>query len=68
MDIEMPIIDGYEATAKIKEINFATPVIILTAYDLRSAKETAEKVHCNLFLTKPIMSKDLLSAVSEFLD
>jgi len=68
MDIEMPIIDGYQATAKIKEINSEIPVIILTAYDLRSAKETAEKANCNLFLTKPIRSKDLLSSVSEFLD
>ena len=63
MDIEMPILNGYQATSAIKEISPDTPILILTAYAMKSVKETAEKLHCDAFLTKPIRPKDLINAV-----
>ena len=68
MDIEMPILNGYQATAIIKEISPNIPVLILTAYAMKSVKETATKMHCDAFLTKPIRPKDLINAVTMHLE
>jgi len=67
MDIEMPVMNGYEASAEIKRISKNTPIIILTAYAMRSVKEKAEALNCDSFLTKPIRANDLLNAVLKYL-
>lgn len=67
MDIEMPIMNGYEASAAIKKISPNTPIVILTAYAMRSVKEKAELLNCDSFLTKPIRAKDLLNVVLKYL-
>ena len=68
MDMQMPVMDGLEATRRIREggINRATPVIALTANALdthRAAWEAAGGVHA--FLTKPIDPNMLARALAE---
>ena len=67
MDIQMPEMDGLEATTKIRnsnsiEINANIPIIALTAHALKSDQERCKQVGMNDFLTKPI-DVDALSAV-----
>lgn len=63
MDIKMPDMDGYEATAKIKEIRPDLPVIAQTAYITEADRKRAIACGCSDFITKPIVKKLLISKV-----
>jgi len=67
MDIRLPRMNGFEAVAKIKEINPELPVIIQTAYAMDSAKEEAQKLGCNDFITKPIIIESLMNTLKKHL-
>ncbi len=54
MDIQLPIIDGYDATRLIKEIRPQLPIIAQTAYALYNERENCLKAGCNDYLSKPI--------------
>lgn len=69
MDIEMPILDGFEATIAIRNtenINQFTPIIALTASALSSIKENALHVGMNGFLSKPFTPDQLNELLNEF--
>lgn len=61
MDLSLPVIDGWEATCRLKahpELK-ATPIIALTAHAMRGDEAKARVSGCDDFLTKPI-DEDLL--------
>ena len=63
MDLSLPVVDGWEATRRIKA-NPATariPVIALTAHAMSGDEERAKTAGCDDFLTKPVY-EDLLFA------
>jgi CheY-like chemotaxis protein len=66
MDIKMPVMDGYSATIKIKEIDKKVIVVAQTAYALASDREKALAAGCNDYLAKPLMKKDLYSVIEKF--
>lgn len=66
MDIKMPVMDGYSATIKIKEIDKKVVVVAQTAYALASDREKALAAGCNDYLAKPLMKKDLYSVIEKF--
>lgn len=60
MDCNMPVIDGFEATQKIRENGLTDiPIIALTAYALEGDQEKCLQAGMNDFISKPI-NKDLL--------
>ena len=67
MDIQMPVMDGLEATKAIRDLGSSyarkVPIIALTADAFQSKRETAEGIGMTGFLTKPIKPTDLLSAI-----
>lgn len=67
MDVKMPIMDGYEATRKIREFNSDITIIAQTAYAISGEEEKAKSAGCNDFLTKPINKKELLQTLSRFI-
>ncbi len=67
MDIQMPKTDGYEATAKIKELNADLPIIAQTAFADDKSKEKALKAGCNDFISKPINKHELLSLIGRYI-
>lgn len=69
MDICMPVLDGYEATQKIREISEGhTPIIIaLTAQASKEDRTLALAAGCNDYLTKPFQEEVLLSKLAEHL-
>jgi len=56
MDLSLPIIDGWEATRRIKgnAKSAAIPIIALTAHAMSGDEETAKAAGCDDFLTKPV--------------
>lgn len=66
MDINMPGVDGYEATEEIKRFNSNIPVIIQTAIH-KDAFEKAKSSGADEFVSKPIDLKTFMSIISKFL-
>ncbi|MDP4290263.1 MAG: ATP-binding protein [Bacteroidota bacterium] len=67
MDINLPGIDGYEATRLIKAVKPDLPIIALTAYAMSGEKERSLEAGCDEYLSKPVSPRDLLNVVNRFL-
>ena len=68
MDVQLPGLDGYEATRIIKNEFPGLPVIIQTAYAMKGDREKAFESGCDDYITKPVslqMLKEKISAVLE---
>lgn len=67
MDISLPIMDGFEATRRIRETNKTIPIIGLSAHAMSIHLQNAMQAGCNDYLTKPIDDELLLSKIKEYL-
>jgi len=67
MDIQMPLIDGYEATRIIKMLRPDLPIIAQTAYALDGDKEKSLAAGCNDYITKPILKRQLMETLNKYL-
>lgn len=67
MDIKMPIMDGLEATRKIKELRPELPVMALTANAFDSDRQLAMEAGCSDFLAKPVSSEACLKAIKRLI-
>jgi two-component system cell cycle response regulator DivK len=69
MDIQLPVMDGYEATRRIRSdpaLN-AIPIIAVTSYALAGDEAKAIAAGCNAYVTKPYSPRALLAKVREYL-
>ena len=66
MDMKMPVMNGYEATSRIKEIRPELPVIAQTAFTDPEEKAAAKKAGCDVVLAKPINSSELLAEIQRY--
>jgi two-component system cell cycle response regulator DivK len=69
MDIQLPLMDGYEATRRIKATPELTsiPIIAVTSYALSGDDAKARAVGCDAYVAKPFSPRELLARVREFL-
>lgn len=69
MDIQLPVLDGYEATRRIKGTPALAPipVIAVTSYALSGDEAKAMAAGCDGYVTKPFSPRLLLAKVREFL-
>jgi len=69
MDIQLPVLDGYEATRRIKaqpELKHI-PVIAVTSYALSGDEAKTKAAGCDGYVAKPFSPRQLLAKVREFL-
>jgi two-component system, cell cycle response regulator DivK len=69
MDIQLPVIDGYEATRRIKSKAALTsiPIIAVTSYALTGDEAKARAAGCDAYVSKPFSPRQLLAKVRELL-
>jgi two-component system cell cycle response regulator DivK len=69
MDIQLPVIDGYEATRRIKSDPDTRhiPVIAVTSYALAGDEDKTRAAGCNAYIAKPFSPRVLLAKVRELL-
>jgi two-component system, cell cycle response regulator DivK len=68
MDLQLPIMDGYTATRKIKEIDSTIPIIAQTAHVMSGEREKCLEAGCDDYLAKPIRLQILMDTLSKFLN
>ena len=67
MDIQMPEIDGYQATRTIRQSDSGIPIIAQTAYAMSDEHQKCLDAGCNEVLCKPIKMKELLDTLANYL-
>lgn len=67
MDIKMPVMDGYEAVAKIREIDKDVPIIAVTAYALADDEKHVKENGFTDYIAKPINPEKLLNMIDTYL-
>lgn len=67
MDLKMPVMDGLEATRRIKATHPQLPIIALTANAFETDRKTAIAASCDDFLPKPVSATDCLAAIARLL-
>jgi two-component system cell cycle response regulator DivK len=69
MDIQLPVLDGYEATRRIKadpELR-AVPIVVVTSYALSGDEQKAIAAGCDAYVAKPFSPRQLLATVRKLL-
>jgi CheY-like chemotaxis protein len=71
MDISMPVMDGYAATRRIRELETGKdrprmPIVVLSAEDLRAQRRKGALVGCSGHLSKPLRKHQLLEAIQAY--
>ena len=68
MDLQMPIMDGFEATKLIKQKDKNIPIVAMTAHALKEEKSKSLKAGMNDYLTKPIDLDNMFQTLSKFVE
>ena len=66
MDIEMPEMDGYEATRQIRQFNKDVIIIAQTAFALTGEREKAIAAGCNDYISKPFTQTSLTALLKKY--
>jgi len=70
MDIQMPFMDGFEATRKIreleKEIDHHTPIIAMTAYAMKEDRDRCLQAGMDDYISKPFKEKEFFDILAKW--
>lgn len=66
MDLKMPVLNGIEATIKIRTFNKTVPIIAQTAFVMAEEKAESKRVGCNHFVTKPLDRTVIMELIDSY--
>jgi two-component system, cell cycle response regulator DivK len=69
MDLSLPVMDGWEATRRLKadQRTAHIPIVALTGHALAGISEGAKRAGCDAFVTKPCLPEDLVKEIRRVL-
>ena len=67
MDVQMPVMNGYEATEGIRQLGITTPIIAVTASAIKGEQEKCLEIGMTDFLSKPFKKRDLEPVLKKYL-
>ena len=67
MDIQMPNMNGYEATKELRKEGITTPIVALTANAMKGDDKKCIEAGCDEYLAKPIDRRELLKIINKYL-
>jgi signal transduction histidine kinase/CheY-like chemotaxis protein/HPt (histidine-containing phosphotransfer) domain-containing protein len=65
MDMQMPVMDGYTATTRLRATGYRGPILALTAHAMKGDREKCEAAGCSGYLAKPVNMDELVRSVQQ---
>jgi len=67
MDMQMPEMDGYDATKRLRQAGYLRPIVALTSHSMSGERQRCLEIGCDEYMTKPIDRLVLLQVLARFL-
>ena len=67
LDMQMPVMNGYDATARLRQESYAGPIIALTAHAMSGERERCLEAGCDGYVAKPYSPRKLLAEIEQHL-
>ncbi|MCA8986369.1 MAG: response regulator [Planctomycetaceae bacterium] len=68
MDMQMPVMDGYTAASRLREMNYPAPIVALTAHAMKGDDQKCYQAGCSSYLTKPIDADVLVQSLARIME